>query len=216
MKKDSPITRNSGCAIFLIGVLALSISTTNIGCSAVKNRATPAQRIEIVSLEEQIVQYNRLLAGDTLSDIDRVEVTKQLGILHIALDGIEQDVNADTISSIFDWIPWIPQPAKAPIGKLLAGLLPFASGRVRSNVVKGLKAVKKGDIVNALMAPLRTVGLAHTNSDPIEVMRGAVKAANEKGDSALALKIQATINAMIEAQAKTISVSDVNPGSIGG
>lgn len=167
----------------LILILAAALALLFASCKT-QDFATPTENEQLLGLNhEEEGLLVQLEAGD--------DVTAELADVRARRKVIEDRIAKRAVSG---WMSWLPIGLPEPVKEMLAGgigLLAFP--RPRDNFKKGLKAIGKMDWKTAALAPFRMFGLAHTNDDPLDVLRGAAAAAHAKGNAALAASIDAEI-----------------------
>lgn len=90
--------------------------------------------------------------------------------------------------------PLAPLAPFIPVAAALASQLAFK--RSREHLGKSLKSLGRFQLGDAFLDYLKALGFKHSAEDPIEVIKGAKQAALDKGDTEMAIKIDATIAAL--------------------
>lgn len=93
------------------------------------------------------------------------------------------------ISPFLVGTPLAPFAPFIPVIAALGGQLAFK--RSRTHLKGSLKQLAKFQVGDAFLSYLKTLGLKHSNEDPVEVLKGARVAALEKKNTSLADKISA-------------------------
>lgn len=85
----------------------------------------------------------------------------------------------------------------SPLVELVAGFgIPLAFDRSRKHLRDTLLNAIKGNFREAVLGPLRAVGLVHSSYDPRVLLEAAAKQARDKGDLELEAKIRATLGTL--------------------
>lgn len=174
--------------LILVACLALPLAASS--CSIMGN-ATEAEGARI----------------EVLDDIIATGTPEEVAAAQTELDDLEDSI-AKRAMAPWAWLKsFLPDPLEPLADWILGagGLMIF--DRPRKRVTKMVKSVGSGvknvvtgnfadggqQIGDAFTDIFKTIGLMHSNSDPIEVMRGAAKAARAKGDEAMAVSIETKI-----------------------
>jgi len=180
-------------------LLIMALAVPLFASCKTEDFATPDENQQLLALNhEEGTLLERERDGD--------DVAAELADVRARRADLETKIAKRTTGGWMSWflpnVP-IPEPVKETMALGLGALL---FPRPKDNFKKGVKALAKADWKTAALAPLRAIGLVHTNDDPIDVLRGAASAARARGNIELAKQIDAQIAAAV-AQAEAAAAA---------